>query len=93
MKDLFKYFIPHYAAQWEDIGVYLDIDQIYLRIIKADHPNDVKSCCRYLLQRWLELDPVPTWDKLFTAIDACASSISAGTYLTCYCLATWDRIK
>ena len=93
LKDLYKYFIPLYAAQWEDIGVNLDIDLGHLEIIKVDNPNNVRRRCQILLQSWLRVDPDATWDKLFTAIDDCASSISAGTYLTCYCIATWDRIK
>ena len=40
-----------------------------------------------LCEQWLELDPDATWDKLFTAIDNCATSSapsSTSTYLICY---------
>ena len=89
MKDLYKHVTPYYAAQWEDIGVYLDIELGHLRIIKADHPGDTSGCCKDLWKKWLELDPDATWEKLFTAIDDCAavpsaSSSTAGTYLICY---------
>ena len=39
LKDLYKHVTPCYAAQWEDIGVYLDIELGRLQAIKADHPH------------------------------------------------------
>ena len=82
MKDLYKHVTPCYAAQWEDIGVYLDIELGQLEIIKADHPGDTSGCCKDLWKKWLKLDPNATWEKLFTAIDctATSSSTAAGTY-------------
>ena len=87
MKDLYKHVTPCYAAQWEDIGVYLDIEQGPLNTIRANHPGDVESCCRDLWKKWLQLDPDATWDKLFTAIDDCptrSAPSSTSTHLICY---------
>ena len=64
----------------------MDIEQGHLKIIKADHPGDTSSCCKDLWKKWLELYPDATWDKLFTAIDDCATSSapsSTSTYLMC----------
>ena len=83
MKDLYKHVTPCYAAQWKDIGVHLDIQSGHLNTIKANHPGDVDGCCKDLWEKWLELDPDATWDKLFTAIDDCATtsaSSSTSTY-------------
>ena len=85
LKDLYKHITPCYAAQWEDIGVYLDIELGHLQTIKADHPGDTSGCCKDLWKKWLELDPNATWEKLFTAIDDCtatsSSTATAGTFL------------
>ena len=84
LKDLYKHVTPCYAAQWEDIGVYLDIELGHLQTIKADHPGDTSGCCKDLWKKWLELDPNATWEKLFTAIDDCtaaSSSTATGTFL------------
>ena len=83
MKDLYKHVTPCYAAQWEDIGVYLDIELGHLNTIRANHPGDVGGCCKDLWKKWLELDPDATWDKLFTAIDDCAAT-SASTSTSTY---------
>ena len=84
MKDLYKHVTPCYAAQWEDIGVHLDIELGHLQTIKANHPSDASGCCKDLWKKWLELDPNATWEKLFTAIDDCtaasSSTATAGTY-------------
>ena len=84
LKDLYKHVTPCYAAQWEDIGIYLDIELGHLEIIKADHQGDTSGCCKDLWKKWLKLDPNGTWEKLFTAIDDCtAASSSTGTLLIC----------
>ena len=97
MKDLYKHVTPCYAAQWEDIGVYLDIELGHLKTIKADHPGDTSGCCKDLWKKWLELDPNATWEKLFTAIDDCtaaSSSTATGTYYYIwYCELVYQIMK
>ena len=80
LKDLYKHVTPCYAAYWEDIGVYLDIELGRLKIIKADHPGDTSACCKDLWKKWLEVDTDATWEKLFTAIDSAVPSTS-GSYI------------
>ena len=41
-----------------------------LKIIEHDYFNRAILCCNKMLQRWLELDPTATWEKLFAAIDS-----------------------
>ena len=38
LKDLYKHVTPCYAAQWEDIGVYLDAKQNHLGYKKSARP-------------------------------------------------------
>ena len=101
MRDLHKHFVPLYATRWKDIGVYLGIELVHLDTIRANHPHDVENCFSELLEKWLMWDTDATWDKLFTAIDdsdpvpiSTSASNSTGTaYLTCYYIATWDKIE
>ena len=77
LKDLYKHVTPCYAAHWEDIGVYLDIELGHLKIIKRDNPGDSSGCCKDLWKKWLEADLDATWEKLFTAIDSAVPSTSS----------------
>ena len=83
LKDLFTCITPRYAAHWENIGIYLDIEVGYLETIKADHPGDTSACCKKLWKKWLKIDTDATWEKLFTAIDSAVPSIlsSTGKYI------------
>ena len=50
-----------------------------LNTIRANHSGDVEGCCKDLWEKWLELDPGATWDKLFTAIDDCAAASASSS--------------
>ena len=76
--NLVQHFIPHYAANWKDIGILLGLDSNTLNLINADHPTDDKSCCREMLEMWLKMDRVASWEKLFTATESTAVSSSQG---------------
>ena len=83
LKDLYKHATPHYAAYWEDIGIYLDIEPGCLKIIQKDNPGDASGCCKDLWKKWLEVDLNATWEKLFTAIDDVVISTS-GIHIRTY---------
>ena len=74
LKNLYKHVTPCYAAHWEDIGVYLDMEIGHLKVIKRDNPGDTSGCCKDLWKKWLEVDTDATWEKLFTAIDSVIDS-------------------
>jgi len=75
LKDLYKHVTPEYATSWREIGIHLGLSDAKMRIIKADHPKDVKGCCNEMLAKWLAVDLNASWKKLFVAID---SSIDSG---------------
>ena len=76
IKDLYKQVTPCFAAYWEDIGVYLDIELGHLETIKTNHPGNASACCKDVWKTWLMADPNATWEKLFTAIDCAVPSTS-----------------
>lgn len=57
-----------YAKHWKQIGLHL-VGVHALDTIEADHPNDVKGCCRTMISQWLDMDTTATWKKLLDAID------------------------
>ena len=58
------------ADKWRDLGVQLlaPDHQGVLKIIAADHPHDVVSCCKCVLEKWLDTTTDATWDQLITAL-------------------------
>ena len=58
------------AADWEDIGVELQVDDGELRQIKQDNINDSKSCLRELFRKWLtQTSPEPSWAAIAEALE------------------------
>ena len=58
------------AAEWEDIGVELQVDDGELRQIKRDNANDSKSCLRELFRKWLTwTSPEPSWGAIAEAVE------------------------
>ena len=58
------------AADWEDIGIELEVDDGALKQIKTDNPGDSKSCLRELFRKWLSrADPQPKWPDIVEAVE------------------------
>ena len=90
LKDLYQNITPHYAADWKVIGTLLGLPSGELKAIEAGYPTNVKWCCNKMLERWLEMDPTASWDKMCRVIESPAVSHSAlnkGGYLCVYCIA------
>ena len=66
---MYKYVVPEYAHKWQYLGLLLNFKQAELSTIFSNFRNDAEECCRSLLGRWLEKDPIASWDQLFSAID------------------------
>jgi len=39
-----------------------------LDAMKADHPNDVNTCCNEMFIKWLSMTSDATWSQLVTAL-------------------------
>ena len=57
------------ATHWYDLGLELVDSNSILKGIKADHPNDVNACCSVMFEKWLEIDPDASWNKLIAALN------------------------
>ena len=74
LKDLYQHITPQYAADWKVIGTLLGLPSGELKAIEAGYPTNVKWCCNQMLEKWLEMDPTASWEKLFTVIESPAVS-------------------
>lgn len=69
LKELLRELRPK-AANWEDIGIELDIDDGDLQSIKSNNPRDSSSCLRDMLRKWLaRVFPVPSWTAVVEAVE------------------------
>ena len=57
------------AADWEDLGIQLEIDDGELKEIKSDNSGDSKSCLRELFRKLLcRATPQPSWRAIAEAV-------------------------
>ena len=59
------------ATRWYDLGMQLLDDPAtgVLDVIKADHPNDVTTCCNEMFKKWLEMQHDASWSQLVMALN------------------------
>ena len=62
--------VNNVAAKWRDLGVQLlrPDQETMLDIIAANHPHDVVSCCKRVLEKWLDTTTDATWNELIRAL-------------------------
>lgn len=74
LKEALRVTLPQ-ASQWETIGTLLGFPEETLKKIKEDHPNQLASCLREMLQHWLkQTNPPPSWKDLSMAIELVKAS-------------------
>ena len=75
------------TTQWRDIGLELVDSNKTLKVIEADHPSDVDTCCRLMFEKWLEAKSDASWSqlvialkniKMFTAANAISKLFKSG---------------
>ena len=67
------------APYWHDLGAQLLQEEYVdrLRVIQANHPGDVQTCCGQMLQYWLEVDVEANWDMLIDALEQIQLNVTA----------------
>jgi len=76
LRDLCRYVLPLYAAHWWEIGIFLNINQGQLEVIRLNKPANANGCCSALFDKWLQGTDNATWEKMFEAIDLAVVSFS-----------------
>ena len=81
------------TTRWRGLGQKLLFNSNYfLSVIEADHPNNDKSCCLLMFEKWLEIEPYASWSQLVTALNNIKLNTAAtvikryklGTYIVMY---------
>ena len=96
--------IEHYAIYWKQLGVELGVKNYHIANITENNASrklrQVEECCSQMLQKWLDIDPSATWDKLDDAIKKITSPVSTdkGSNHKCKLLVTiatvfWERSR
>ena len=58
------------AADWERIGIELEIDDGDLKQIKSNNPLDNCKCLIEMFRKWLtQVSPEPTWAAIADAVE------------------------
>ena len=58
------------AAEWEDIGIQLSVNDGQLKQLKSDNHGNSRACLREMLRVWLSrVRPAPSWSAIAEAID------------------------
>ena len=71
LRDLHDHVVNRVADKWRDLGVQLLPrlgQERMLDIIAADHPHDVVSYCKRVLEKWLDTSTDATWNELIRAL-------------------------
>ena len=85
LQVVLKELYSRVADKWEDIGVFLGIEDGKLNKIKADNSRST-SCLREMLREWCKMvDPCPTWTILTDALEALGEEKLALSIKQKYC--------
>ena len=91
MRDLNRYIVEQQAVQWERLGVELGLKDYHIANISRDHPNRSVTCCREVLQKWLDMDPSASWSKLDDAVKK-IKSLTTGSLSTVSSYSTGSKM-
>ena len=74
------------ANEWENIGIYLDVEEGRLMQIKSDFAGDSRACLREMLRVWLRrVAPPPTWSSVAYALETLGHEDVAVFFRSNYC--------
>ena len=68
IKDLYDYVPENVAEKWKKLGVQLLRSNQTVDVIEADHFPDSTTCCKRVLDKWLEVEAHATWSQLIRAL-------------------------
>ena len=75
LKQLYEHITPHFAADWKEIGVMLNLPTGELKAIAMGNPTNVKWCCNSMLEKWLDIDTTASWEKILAAVNSSAVTV------------------
>ena len=71
-----KFLLP-IAADWQNIGVFLQISDSDLKQIESDYSGRCRDCVREMIRKWLkQVNPTPSWKNLTEAVEVVDPSVA-----------------
>ena len=70
LTELQKNVIHQYAAQWENLGILLEVEDSHITDTARNNHNQSVNACAEMLTKWLQAVPSPTWGKLQDSINS-----------------------
>ena len=71
LQDLYSTVAHQYAEHWDELGLRLGLKEYDIANISVDNihnPHRSVSCCKEVLQFWLQNASSPSWGKMDDAI-------------------------
>ena len=68
------------------IGILLGLPTGTLGIIEHNNHFKVDACCITMLEKWLEVDPAASWEKIYKAVESSLSSNENHSPCVCVCV-------
>ena len=82
MGELYTNVVHQYAAVWEQLGLKLGLQHYNIANISKDNvynPDRSVTCCRTVLEKWLQIISLPTWGKLDDVIISLTTALLQST--------------
>ena len=70
--------------RWKEIGTVLGIPEGELKAIEGGYPTNLKWCCNKMLEKWLEIDPDASLEKIAAVVRSptiSSASFENGNYI------------
>ncbi|XP_065896972.1 uncharacterized protein [Dysidea avara] len=68
MRDLNRYVVRKFAADWKNVGIELGLQLDTLKIIAKNNLQQTEDCFQEVLDKWLKISPNATWKTLEVAL-------------------------
>ena len=73
LDELNQLVVWRVAAQWYEIGVFLEVGAAVLDSIRADNPHSVRQACRDMFHKWLSRgsgtgEQTRVWQSVLSAV-------------------------
>ena len=68
MRDIRRYVIRKYDADWKDVGRELNLNHERLTVIEANHSFNNAESFYSMINKWISTDYNPTWKALEVAL-------------------------
>ena len=82
LRELLSNVVDQYATWWRELGAKLGLKGYQIENITANNDvrqhRQIETCCRQMLEMWLQEISKPTWGKLEDAVNSLPAKVLSG---------------